>query len=651
MQNKFGLKDLFVTLLLLAIGLLVLLKMVQDDRRWTQTQGLDKRIAEVQQTMSTRVQPIGDRLQAIEQQLEAIQGRLSSGAVVATAPGGNAGVPANTPSAGRDESWKRPDGPPVYWCQPFGFTTDPYQFADCAPGGEFCEIFEAKSNKLTPLIAEDVYARRVTDLVCNSLGGYDPRTLKMEGELADAWQYDTAGLWLRVRINPKAVWSDGRPVTADDVIWTFNDYLFNPQLQTEAARSVYNVITGVSKVSERVVEFTFKEAMFSNRDAALGFYILPRHFYEKFTPSQLNEATSLVMGSGPYKLARLDPEKQWSPGEDIVLVRNENYWAPKPPLERLRFKAISEDLARLTAYRNREGDMMRPVDPQFAKVTKEPDWDKHNYSLNWVNMRSGYSFIAWQCGPRNGKLTPFSDKRVRRAMTMLLDREKMLRDINEGIGVIISGPGNPSQPSYNNDIKPLPYDVPAARALLKEAGWEDHDGDGILDKDGVPFVFEFTHATSGEVIKRIANFIKDSCAAVGIDCRINPVDWARYDDIMKSRNFDALTLAWSATSPESDPNQIWHSRSIENQGNNFGQWRNAKSDELIDRGRREMDDAKRAAIWREWHAVVAEDQPYTFIRALPWLRFVNKDFKNVQMYPKGIEYIEFYRPAAKSAMN
>src|SRR5690606_38628578 len=131
-----------------------------------------------------------------------------------------------------------------------------------------------------------------------------------------------------------------------------------------------------------------------------------KHFYSQFTPAEINQSTGLLMGSGPFKLERLDALSQWTPGRDVVLVRNENYWGPRPALERMRFKTVDDELARLTAYRNGEGDMMLPRSPQFARVPLEdPAWDEENHSLKWVNMRSGYGFIGWQCGPRNGKLT------------------------------------------------------------------------------------------------------------------------------------------------------------------------------------------------------------------------------------------------------
>ena len=156
------------------------------------------------------------------------------------------------------------------------------------------------------------------------------------------------------------------------------------------------------------------------------------------------------MGSGQFRLEKLpknadDLKNQWTPGQDVVLVRNEQYWAAPAPLASLRFRTIKDDLGRLVAYRNGEGSMMLPTSPQFNKIMKEEaDFEKTNYALKWTNMRCGYSFIAWQCGPRAGKgLTPFADKRVRRAMTMLLDREKMIRDIWDGIGIVSKVPVNP----------------------------------------------------------------------------------------------------------------------------------------------------------------------------------------------------------------
>jgi peptide/nickel transport system substrate-binding protein len=385
--------------------------------------------------------------------------------------------------------------------------------------------------------------------------------------------------------------------------------------------------------------------------------VLPKHYYSRFEPAQINRATGLLLGSGPYKLEVLDPDRQWTQPAPCELVRNERYWGVKPAIAKMRYKAIDNEQARLVSYRNGEGDMVTPSAPQFKKLTQEPEWDKNNRSLNWVNMKSGNSFIAWQCGPRGttGKPTPFADKRVRRAMTMMLDREKMIQTIWAGVGAVSKGVNNPASPASDPEQKPLPYDVEGAKRLLAEAGWKDRDGNGVVeDEKGNEFVFEFTYSSGGEIAERIATFMKDSCARVGIRCQPKGVDWAVIDSITKSRDFDALTMAWGANSPESDPRQIWHSDSIQNQGDNFIQWSNPTADRLIDQGRKELDFDKRMVIWHKFERAVEEDQPYTWIRIQPYLRFVSTALGNVQTYPKSLEPREYFRfggPPTPSAGN
>jgi ABC-type dipeptide transport system, periplasmic component len=499
--------------------------------------------------------------------------------------------------------------------------------------------------KVMPFLAQDVYSRRITDQIFEGLGDYDPQTLSIRGVLAEAWQYDPDGMWLRVKIRDNARFSDGVPVTADDVVFTWKDFILNPQLETERARSISDNVSDVVALSEKVVEFTFKTPLYSNLTVALVTEVTPKHFYSSFKPEQINSATSLLLGSGPYKAANTNPNNQWTPGEPFVLVRNESYWGPaRGTLDSLRYIVITDDTSALVSYKNGDADMMRPSSSQFVQSQEtDPDWDAKHHSLNWINMRSGYSFIGWQCGPRNGKLTPFHDRRVRLAMTHLLDRWRIIREITEGIGEVATGPNNSASPASNPDVTPWPYDLDTARRLLAEAGWADTDSDGILENAaGEEFDFEFTYSRGSEAVERIANYLKDQCALVGIRCTLRTVDWSIYVDILNKRDFDAITMGWSASAPESDPQQIWHSRSIENQGDNFIQWANADADRLIDAGRAELDEAKRMKIWQDLHRVMHEDQPYTFVREAPWLRFISQEFQNIHAYPKGLEQKEFY---------
>lgn len=624
MQNRFGIKDfLFLVVLLATLGS-VWLSMVQKTR------------------MELAQADMKAKLDGIEQQLAQLGRKVESG--VALAPGVGAAA-----AGAADDSWARPGVRIERWSAPRA-ATDPTKVPGFAIGGEFTELFEAQPAKLVPYISSDVYSTRVLDRVCEGLGSFDPKTLKMEGALADGWQIDPDGLWIRAHIHPRARFSDGQPVTAEDVRWTNLDFIANPLIEAERARSTQDNLKDVKVIDERTVEFVFKEPLFTNILVAFGNPVLPKHFFSRFEPSQINQATGLIMGSGQFRIERLpsgpeDLSNQWTPGQDVVLVRNEQYWAEKPSLDRLRFRTVKDDLARLVAYRNGEGSMMLPTAPQFNKVLRdEPDFEKTSYALKWTNMRCGYSFIAWQCGPRNGKPTPFADKRVRRAMTHLLDRERMIRDVWDGIGIVAKGPVNPESPGSDPAVQPLAFDPEKAKALLAEAGWQDRNGDGVLeDGKGDPFEFEYTYATGGEISERLARFVKDSYAKAGIVVKTRPLDWSRYQEILKLRDFDAITMGWGANAPESDPRQIWHSESIKEGGDNFTQWSNKDCDALIEKGRRTMDEAERMQVWRQFEAVIAEDQPYTFVRVAPWLRFVKRDFGNVNTYKTGLQPEEFFR--------
>lgn len=620
MQNKFGLKDFVLMVLVGIVGLIVILTMRQDDRRWEQNE------------------TIVSKIDSIEQQLARLEAKLETGIVVSNNAGSNTGGS----TASRDESWVRDPNVKVVWFDMPGFASDPRDDDDYRIGGTFLETFEAQPAKLTPILGEDVYGRRVQDQVCERLAEFDAETLDLTGWLAEAWQYDPQGYWVRVKIRDIARFSDGQPVTAEDVRWTFHDYINNPELETESLRSILTQIEKVEVISDKVVEITFNEPDAYNLQAALQFYILPKHFYEQFTPTQINQATALTMGSGPFKFANLNPDNQWTPGETAVLVRNEQYWGPKPALSELRFNVIQEDVPKLTAFTNGESDMINPSAPQFVEMTERADWEEKAHSLKWLNMRSGYLFVGWQCGPRDGRLTPFHDKRVRQAMTLNLDREQMIRDIWAGLDFVAVGPNNPPSPAANPEIEPWPYDPERAVALLAEAGWKDRDGNGILEnEDGVEFEFEFTRASGGQSAERMQKYIVDRCAAIGIRCTPKIVDWALYDQILKNRDFDAITLGWSASAPESDPKQIWHTDSIQNQGHNFIQW-DAGQDQYIDGIKAELDFEKRMKIFHDFHSLVHEEQPYTFIRVVPWKRFISKEFMNVHPYPKGLEQREYY---------
>jgi hypothetical protein len=209
MNNRFGFKDFVQIVLLLGVLILGWMQLIQQDRAFKLQQGIESRLADLDRRLATTQSSGGDELL---EKLEGIEQRLASGIVVAQ---GGAAAPA-----GRDTSWARP-GVPVEWQEPWDFASDPRKEPGFAVGGEFTEIFEGQPAKFTPYLSSDVYGRRVIDRVCDSLGAYDPKTLKFRGVLAEAWQQDPAGMWIRVRLRDGVRFSDGVPLTSEDVRWSY----------------------------------------------------------------------------------------------------------------------------------------------------------------------------------------------------------------------------------------------------------------------------------------------------------------------------------------------------------------------------------------------------------------------------------------------
>ncbi len=625
MQNKFGLKDFVILMGIVILIISLWLRMYQDDRKWEELRDSQAQLGEVLTSLAR------------------IQQQLDRGVAVSSAPAASGGA------APAPISWTR-EGAEVSTTGPWDYTTDPFDQEGFRAGGEFAEIFEGQPSKMTPYLYADVYGRRINDVVCESLGWYDPKSLEMRGRLAEAWQYDPSGMWLRVKLRENARFSTGAPVLAEDVRWTFHELLFNPEIEAERFRSVYNAIDRVEVIGDaatsKIVEFAFKEPRFDNLNQAFGFKILPKSVYEPWieSPATFNQSTGLIVGSGPFKLERVDPDDQWAPPQDVVLVRNELYWGPRSPLGTLRFKTIQDSLARLTGFESGEGDMMRPTAAQFEIKAQDSLFTERFDAKQWYNMQGGYAFIAWQCGPRNGGRTPpFSDKRVRQAMTMLIDRDRIIRDIGKSLVRPATGPFLSSTPQSNKTIEPWPHDPARAAALLAEAGWTDRDGDGVLENEaGDEFTFELKFGQGSESTLQMATYMQQALAESGIRMELAPIDWSVLQSTLNARDFDAITFAWSASAPESDPEQIWHSKSIDNQGDNFIQWASAEADRWIETGRRTLDDDERMKAWHNLHAVLHEEQPYTFTYEMPWLRFTTKRSHNLQEYPSGLEYYEFW---------
>lgn len=240
-----------------------------------------------------------------------------------------------------------------------------------------------------------------------------------------------------------------------------------------------------------------------------------------------------------------------------------------------------------------------------------------------------YAYIGW-----NQARPYFKSKKVRQALTMAIDRQRIIRDYLHGMGEEITGSFYKYSPSTDPSIKPLPYDPRQARILLEQEGWFDSDGDGVIDKviDGVkvPFKFQLTYFVKNNVSKSICEYVTTAFKEVGILCELHGVDTADLSATFEDKGFDALYLAWALGVPPEDPRQLWSSEGATEKGSsNAVGFKNEEADRIIDDLDYEYDLNKRKELYYRFDQILHEEQPYTFLYSPKVALLYREEVQNV----------------------
>ncbi len=487
----------------------------------------------------------------------------------------------------------------------------------------------AEPDTLNPMTATDAYASRIDGFVYDTLIERDNQTLEWRPKMAESWEIAPDRRTFTFHLRDGIRWHDGKPLTVDDVVYSF-ERILDPKVDAPHLRVYYQDIEKVTKVDDRTVQFTYRRPYFMALEFCGTIPIIPKHLFDNGEDFNRHSQNRAPVGVGPYRFAR------WTTGDKIVLERNEDYWGKAigrmPAIRRIHFEIISEDTVALQILKKGGLDFagLRPI--QWVRQTDSEKFrkrfDKYQY------FTPGYNFIGW-----NMRRPFFSDSRVRKAMTLLTNRGEILRKLNFGLGRVVTGPFFDASKDYNQEVAPLPYDPDRAKGLLEEAGWSDHDGDGIRDRNGIPFRFEFLIPSGRRFSERLASILKEDLQKVGIAMEIRKIEWAVFVKNLDDRTFDAVSLGW-VFGFEQDPYQVWHSSQAD-KGSNFVGFKNDEADRIIQEGREEFDRDKRAALYRRLHAIVDEIQPYTFLFSNPSLVALHRRFENVKVYPAGVDPLEW----------
>jgi peptide/nickel transport system substrate-binding protein len=486
----------------------------------------------------------------------------------------------------------------------------------------------AEPATLNPITATDAYEGIINNgKIYETLIERNNETLELDPLLAESWEISEDKLTYTFKMREGIKWHDGTPFTSEDVVFSYNT-IMNPKVDSPQLRAYYQEIRDVKAIDDLTVEFTYAKPYFLALEFCGGMPIVPKHIFDK-GDFNTNPAGRDPIGTGPYKFVR------WTTGRDIVIDKNPDYWGEKPKINKIVFKIITDSTVSFQILKREELDVSGLTPIQWERQTNSPAFNEHYDKLSYFTPN--YSYIGW-----NSKRPYFADKQVRTALTHLVNRELILDKILYNLGAIVTNPFYINGPEYDKSIDPYPYDPQKAEELLKEADWIDHDGDGIRDKDGVKFAFEFLIPGGSETGEKIATILKEELDNMGIQMDIRKTEWAVFTTRLNERNFDAVTLAWSM-GVESDPYQIWSSTQAE-KGSNFIGFKNKQADKLIEEARTEFDRDKRQELYRKFAEIIHEEQPYTFLFCRKSTVAVNKRFENVVVYPLGIDLLEWHVP-------
>ncbi len=513
-------------------------------------------------------------------------------------------------------------------------------------GGRLIQVMTADTQNMNPLINNDAavalfYSYCNSSLAARNYGAPD----KLQPLMAESWEISPDRKTYRIKLRKGIKWHDFTdPVSGKkwrNVEVTSADFKFlidtiqNPDVNCAHLRVYYQDLEGVDIVNDYEFTVRWKKAYYGSVNATLGMSPLPRHLYHAydgpFDGKKFNDdfaRNRVIVGCGPYRFM------QWEKDVRILFKRFDGYFGRSlgimPPLEYIVFELIKNPNTQMQALLSGQIDRMSLSPEQWMRRTGGREFAdgtlrKYHYPAK-VYFYIGYN--------QQNKL--FADRRVRQAMTMLTDRGKILRDILFSLGTVAGGPLAPDSIYSHPSLKPWPYDPSLAKKLLAEAGWQDSNGDGILDRDGEKFSFSVMTVSNHPVYSRILPVIKESMAQAGVDMKIMQMDWAVCLQRLNDRNFDSCIMGW--TMPE-DPDfyQIFHSSQADIiPSSNFISYRSGKLDKLIEELRITFDMERRKKLCHRIAEILHEDQPYTFLYIPYSLQALSGRYRNVRIFPDGV---------------
>ncbi len=487
-------------------------------------------------------------------------------------------------------------------------------------GGRILMGSIGEPSNLIPYMSSDSASSEITDLLFVAPLRYD-KDLNVTPWAASSYEVLEGGRLLRFVLRDDIRWEDGEPLTADDVEFTYK-LMINPDTPTAYAEN-FLAVSSFTKTGCFSFEVRYEKPFARSLMTWMG-AILPKHALEGQN-IMTSPLTRKPIGAGPFRLA------SWEPGTKLTLTASDTYFEGRPYLDEVVYRIIPDPSTMFLELKAGKLDMMSLSPQQYLRQTEGERWVKDWRKYKYLSF--GYTFLGF-----NLKHPFFQDVRVRRALSMAIDRQSLVDSVLLGLGVPTVGPYKPGTWVYNNELTPVRQNVEEAGRLLAEAGWTRKNADGILMKDGKPFAFTILVNQGNDQRIKTAIVIQNQFRSIGVDVRIRTVEWAAFiKEFVNKGQFDSVILGWTILQ-DPDVFEVWHSSSARPGGLNFTGYVNAEVDSLLEEARSITDLARRKQLYDRFQEILDADQPYCFLYVPYALPVIQARFQGIKPALSGIMY-------------
>jgi peptide/nickel transport system substrate-binding protein len=490
--------------------------------------------------------------------------------------------------------------------------------ASDAPGGTLIIAAAGEAPDVFPPFVSDENGRIVQDLVFDRLAEID-QSLTTVGDktftprLAKRWTWAKDSLSIAFELDPRARWHDGKPVTARDVQYSFRVFT-DPKVGSPTAALLTNLDSVSVRDSLTAVVWFKKHTPEQFYDVAYQIVVMPEHVYGSIPMDQLHTspATRQLVGTGQFRFAR------WEPGVRIELLADTSNYRGRPKLDRVVLSRVDAPATGEAQVLTGQVDFMEAIPPDDAAKV-----DSNAYARPVIVPGMNYAFLGMNLyDPANPKAANpiFSDRRVRRALSMAVDREAMVRNVFGGAGRLGHGPFPMTLSVADSTLRVPGFDTAAAAALLDTAGWR-RGADGMRSKAGRPLRFSIMVPSTSAPRKAYAQLIQEQLRRnAGARVDIDIVDANAFYPRLQSGRFDAVMNAFGTDPSPGGGKQNWTTSGIGPQGQNILRYSNLHVDALFDSVTSAFDPARTKQYARRAFQLIIDDAPAI------WLYdFVNVD--------------------------